>query len=301
MRSKSSPPNGFKRYLLSVVLLGCLSAHAAPEEVPEATVVEAVSPPSDEVPATPAPESPPKPTDEAAAIYMMKCMGCHTIGGGMLSGPDLKIVSGYPRQTVWDGVKRMEKNVGPLDDAEVDTLTDFLLSPDAATRLEVHRDQARMLETASMAPPNAEIGRALFLGSKTFENGAASCAACHQAGGRGGNLAVSLEDAYTRLGEQPLLATTESPGFPVMRAMYTPRPVTRQEAMHIVKFLEEVSKEPASPTRIPMHLAGIGGSIVVMVLLGKSTSKRAAGTRARMVADAVRQSDRGRKTGRNDA
>jgi len=239
-----------------------------------------------------APEAPP-PVDSAAAAYAMKCMGCHTIGGGVLSGPDLKNAATYPRQTVLDGIKRMEKNVGPISDGDLAMLADFLLAPDAAARIDAHRQQVQMREAASMAPPNAELGRALFTGRTAFANGGAACAACHQAGGQGGNLAVSLEDAFSRLGAQPLQATTETPGFPVMRAIYTPRPVSKQEAVHIVKYLEEISKNPAAPASFPMHLAGIGGTAVVLVLLGKSTAKRVAGTRARMVADACRRIDQG--------
>ncbi|MBI2422723.1 MAG: hypothetical protein HYV27_07825 [Candidatus Hydrogenedentes bacterium] len=237
-----------------------------------------------------APETPP---DAAAAAYAMKCMGCHTIGGGVLTGPDLKNSAAYPRQTVVDAVNRMVKNVGPLSSGEVETFADFLLSPDAAARLEEHRKLVRMRETAALDPPNAELGRMLFLGSTHLANGGAACAACHQAGGRGGNLAASLEDAFSRLGDQPLLATTETPGFPVMRAMYTPRPVTKQEAIHIVKYLEEVSKNPAPPASVPLHLAGLSGAVAALLLLGKYSAKRVAGTRARMVAEAYRRRDLG--------
>lgn len=267
-----------------------LASLASAQEVPPATPPAPVTAP--DVAAQPAPEAAP-PVDSAAAAYAMKCMGCHTIGGGVLSGPDLKSTATYPRQTVLDGIKRMENNVGPISEEELTMLADFLLGPDAAARLEAHRAQVQMREAASMAPPNAELGRALFFGRTAFANGGAACSACHQAGGRGGNLAVSLEDAFTRLGAQPLQATTETPGFPVMRAIYTPLPVTKQEAMHVVKYLEEVSSNPAPPARMPMHLAGIGGTALVLVLLGKSTARRVAGTRARMVAEAGRQRDLG--------
>lgn len=255
--------------------------------------------PAPEVAAEPAPVAAP-PVDAAAAAYAMKCMGCHTIGGGVLSGPDLKNSAGYPRQTVIDAIKRMEKNVGPLSDADVTLFTDFLLAVDAAERLAAHREQVQMREAASMAPPDARIGEALFFGRTAFANGGAACSACHQAGGQGGNLAVSLEDAFTRLGAQPLQATTEAPGFPVMRAIYTPIPVTKQEAMHVVKYLEEVSARPAPPARVSLHLAGVGGTVLMLVLLGRSTRRRVAGTRARLVADACRRNDRAGNRGRKN-
>lgn len=285
---KAKFPRGCGRVFTACFLgTGLFASWVSAQAVPEA-LAESPPAPTAAVPAEAAPQ-----TDSAAAAYAMKCMGCHTIGGGVLTGPDLKNAATYPRQTVLDGIKRMEKNVGPISEGDLAMLADFLLAPDASARIDAHRQQVQMREAASMAPPNAELGRALFTGRTAFANGGAACAACHQADGRGGNLAVSLEDSFTRLGAQPLQATTEAPGFPVMRAIYTPRPVSKQEALHIVKYLEEISKNPVAPVNLPMHLAGIGGTALVLVLLGKSTAKRVAGTRARMVADACRRSDLG--------
>ncbi|MFM1919316.1 MAG: hypothetical protein RLZZ303_950 [Candidatus Hydrogenedentota bacterium] len=233
-----------------------------------------------------------EPEDTVAVTYMLKCMGCHTIGGGALSGPDLKASAGYPRQTVVDAIVRMEKNVGPMAPEEMQSLTEFLLDPSAADRLKAQQQKAAMKEAASLEPASADKGRALFFGRTAFQAGGIGCAACHQAGGRGGNLAASLEDSFTRLGEQSLMATTQNPGFPVMRAIYANQPVTKQEAVHIAKYLEEVSKTPADPANVPLHLAGLTGTVIVMVLLGRATHKRAAGTRARMVADAQSRANR---------
>jgi len=227
--------------------------------------------------------------DDAAAVYMMKCMGCHTIGGGALSGPDLKVTATFPRQTVVDAIWRMQTQVGPLSEEEVTKLTDLLLDPNAADRLAAQRERVQLREAATLEPPNAAIGEALYFGRTAFVNKGLSCAACHQAGGRGGNLASSLEDAYTRLGPESLLSTTENPGFPVMRAIYETHPITRQEALHVVAYLEEVAENPAAPFTPPLHLAGIVGALGLMAVLGRKRFPRAAGTRARMVMEANRR------------
>lgn len=276
------------------LLAAWASAQESPTPAPVPAEVPAEVAAAPVVPTEAAPQ-----VDQGAAAYALKCMGCHTIGGGALTGPDLKNSATYPRQTVIDAIKRMEKNVGPLSEPDVTLYADFLLAADAAERLAAHREQIQMREAASMAPPDARQGEALFFGRTAFANGGVSCAACHQAGGRGGNLAVSLEDAFTRLGAQPLQATAEAPGFPVMRAIYTPLPVTKQEALHLVKYLEEVSADPAPPSKVSLHVAGIGGTVLVLVLLGKSTRRRVAGTRARLVADACRRNDRAGNRGRN--
>jgi len=223
---------------------------------------------------------------------MMKCMGCHTLGGGALTGPDLKNSQSYPRQTVLDATKRMEKNVGPMSDEEVAALTDFLLSPEAGERIETQRALAAHREAATLEPGNAAKGKSLFAGRTAFLNGGVACAACHQAGGRGGNLAASLEDSYTRLGELPLMATVESPGFPVMRAIYTAHPVEKQEAVHLVKYLEMLSENPLPPSTLPLHAIGSVGAIAVLLLIGKTTKRRVAGTRRRLVSSANRRKSR---------
>ncbi len=278
----------------AVLLAGTAAAEDAPPPdaaSPDTLAVEAILAVDDSVPPQEVPPTPPE-TDTMAGVYLMRCAGCHTIGGGALSGPDLRNAAGYPRQTVLDAVKRMEKNVGPLQSAEVESLVEFILDPEAAARVKKQQEQAALREAATLEPGSVEKGRALFLGRASFQNGGVSCAACHQAGGRGGNLAASLEDAFTRLGEQSLLATAQNPGFPVMRAIYEAQPVTKQEAIHLAKFLEEAALTPAPPAQVPLHLAGLAGTVAIMVLLGRSRSKRAAGTRARMVAEAQRRSNR---------
>jgi len=239
--------------------------------------------------------SAPDAADAGAKLYMLKCMGCHTIGGGQLSGPDLKPMSGWPRENLEAGVRRMEKSVGPLSSEAVTELTDLLLSTDAAERIKTVQQAMALQQAATLEPPSAEKGEALFLGRTSFAGGGISCAACHQAGGKGGSMASSLEDAYTRLGEVPLLATCEAPGYPVMRAIYAPHPVTKQEAIHIVSYLQSVSEEAAPPLNPPMSIVGLIGGIGLTLAMGmRSGHKSIAGTRARMVAQAHQRRDMGR-------
>jgi len=232
-------------------------------------------------------------SDAEAIAFMQKCMGCHTIGGGALSGPDLKASAAWPLNNLRDAVVRMEKNVGPLTAEEVESFTQFLLAPDANARLAAEQERAALKQMAQMEPGNPEIGRDLFLGRRHFTNGGLACSACHEAAGKGGNLALALNDAFTRLGEAPLLSACEKPGFPVMKTIYAKTPLTKQEAMHVVKYLETISSGTQSAGFVPTHLVGIVGALALMALLGKGSSKRAAGTRARLVAEAHRKNNLG--------
>jgi len=226
------------------------------------------------------------PGDPVAQSYMMKCLACHSIGGGALSGPDLKPVSGWPRPQLREAIVRMEKNVGPMTEEEIDGYTDFLLDPQAAARLERERERRALVEAATLEPASAELGERLFHGTVPFANGGISCAACHQAGGRGGNVASSLEDAFTRLGKEPLMSACLNPGFPVMRAMYTPKPIQRQEAVHMVKYLETVAEDPQDEQFVPLYAMGFAGACLVMAGIGRGHENRLLGTRARLVARA---------------
>ncbi|MBX3179217.1 MAG: c-type cytochrome [Candidatus Hydrogenedentes bacterium] len=296
------PPLRFRGRRLAALLIAAALALPCGVAGAQETAAEAPAPetPAETAEAALAPDAPAAaPEDVAAQAYATKCMGCHTIGGGALSGPDLKPSAAWPRKNLWDAIKRMEKNVGPMADEEIDLHTDFLLAVDAAERIAEAQKQAALRHAATMEPASADTGRALFLGRTPFANGGLACGACHQAGGRGGSLASSLEDAFTRLGEAPLMAACESPGYPVMRAMYldSAQPVTRQEALHVVKYLEQVSGQPQSAISIPLHLLGVLGAGGTVVLLATRYKKTPGGTRARLVARACRKQDTGQDQG----
>lgn len=190
--------------------------------------------------AEPAPEA-----DPAADFYVSRCAGCHTVGGGELTAPDLLPATGWPEADLTLAVERMEKNVGPLTEQQVGEMVDFLKSPEVQPRIAAARERQVQEMAATLEPPSPATGRALFHGEQPFARGGMPCAACHRAGDRGGTLAADLTDAWVRLGESALLSASESPGFPLMRAAYGDHPVSRQEAVHLVAYLEQVAPEQA--------------------------------------------------------
>jgi hypothetical protein len=294
---------------LMAAMFSLASVASNPELVPTETGIEAVETPgsvepsvSEEAPATESSLAPVEPEPELADLgvqaYMMKCVGCHTIGGGALSGPDLKPMVTWPRTNLSDAIKRMEKNVGPLPAEEVALYTDFLLDEEAAQRLLDAQQLVALQQAASLDPANAEVGEQLFFGSRAFAQGGLACAACHQAGGRGGSMAASLEDAFTRIGEVPLIATCENPGYPVMRTIYTEHPLSKQESVHVVKYLEAVAATPRARGFMPLHAVATGGAIAVLLAIGGMHRNRQRGTRARLVAEAHRKTTVGSSFGR---
>ncbi|HUP43059.1 MAG TPA: hypothetical protein VM599_07605, partial [Thermoanaerobaculia bacterium] len=155
--------------------------------------------------------------DLAADFYLSRCAGCHTIGEGELSGPDLLPSTGWPAPDLAKAVERMEKNVGPMTGDEVAFLVELLQDSEVKPRLSAARERQVMEMAATLEPASPAAGEALFHGGRALANGGVACSACHRAGGpgrvRGGTLAADLTDAATRLGEQALISAAENPGF----------------------------------------------------------------------------------------
>jgi cytochrome c2 len=237
--------------------------------------------------------------DLAADFYLSRCAGCHTIGEGELSGPDLLPATGWPAPDLAKAVERMEKNVGPMTGDEVASLVELLQDSEVKPRLSAARERQVMEMAATLEPASPAAGEELFHGGRAFANGGVACSACHRAGGpgrvRGGTLAADLTDAATRLGEPALISAAESPGFPLMRASYASHPVTRQEAIHLAAYLEEVDEETgdgrAAIAAAPNTAAWIGWGgtgaaalfLAAMVLLYRGRNR---GVRARLVRQA---------------
>lgn len=238
-----------------------------------------------------APEAAAAPEDRAAQLFMMKCAGCHTIGGGPLSGPDLKPVQTWPRQNVEPAIKRMEKNVGPISADEMTLLIDLMQVPDAAGRVAEERKRIALIEMAKLEPANGDIGEALFFGRKPLVNRGLSCAACHAVRGRGGNLASDLTGSFVKLGEAPLSSAIEGVTFPLMKAAYADNAITKQEAIHLVKYLERAGAETGPPARVPpLHAIGSVGALLAFAGIAQHFRRRNRGVRAMLVRNAMRRS-----------
>lgn len=265
---------------------------AQPVPSPDTTTATppAVTPASPAVPMV-EPAQEPEKTDPAAQMFMLKCAGCHTIGGGQLSGPDLRPVQTWPRQNVDPAIQRMEKNVGPLKPEDIALLADFLQAPDAAGRLADERKRIALTELAKLEPANAKAGEAIFFGHTPLTNRGLSCAACHAVSGRGGNLASDLTGSFAKMGEVPLGSAIEGVTFPLMKAAYADNTITKQEAIHLVKYLESAGKQAGGPARVPpLHAIGSVGAVIALVGLTQHFRKRNRGVRAALVRNAMRRS-----------
>ncbi|NUM53834.1 MAG: hypothetical protein HUU46_09350 [Candidatus Hydrogenedentes bacterium] len=284
-------------WILCILVAAAQEPTSAPlPPTPDQTAVpsQAIAPePAAAAPPPEPPSAPPEPekSDPAAQMYMLKCAGCHTIGGGQLSGPDLRPVQTWPRQNVDPAIQRMEKNVGPLKPEDVALLTELLQAPDAAGRLADERKRISLKELAKLAPANAEAGEAIFFGRMPLSNRGLSCASCHAVGGRGGNLASDLTGSFAKMGEVPLGSAIEGVTFPLMKAAYADKAITKQETIHLVKYLETAGKQVGEPARVPpLHAIGTVGAVVSVIGLTQHFRKRNRGVRKTLVRNAMRRS-----------
>ncbi|OGI06511.1 MAG: hypothetical protein A3I68_01930 [Candidatus Melainabacteria bacterium RIFCSPLOWO2_02_FULL_35_15] len=201
--------------------------------------------------------------DKAAKLFILKCSGCHTVGGGALVGPDLKRASTFQPNDLLRAILRMQEQVGPLGKEETDELAKFLKDGTASERIEQENQRIAKLQEASLELPDARTGRELFLGIKLFKNNGLSCISCHNVAGvgkwGGGKLGPSLENIYRKFGEHNLASAIENCNWKIMREAYKNHPITKQEAIHLTDFFKSIRNEPAREAwMFYLGLSGLG-------------------------------------------
>lgn len=226
-----------------------------------------------------------------ATLYLENCSGCHTIGEGDLAGPDLLPSTKWPRADLRAAVQRMEANIGPMTPEQIDAITDLLKAPDL---------KALLYAATTGEPPrpkgSARTGERLYYGRDPLANGGSPCFACHSVNGRGGSLAVDLTAVHARMGESALLSATEQPGFPMMRAIYAKRAVTKEEASHLAAYLESTAAgvapdaKPPAESATTVHAAAGGIAVAAFGAVAFLLRARRAGVRERLVRKSGRTS-----------
>ena len=239
--------------------------------------------------------------DRGQESFQTLCSVCHTIGGGQLVGPDLQGVS-ERRSEDWiiAFVQRSQQLVQAGDPVAVALFDEYnqIMMPDQPLSDEEIRYILQYIRaapsTAPAEPPDVEqateeqilLGQALFQGTTRFANGGPTCNSCHDVTNDavigGGILARELTDVFSRLGGPGVRAILGTPPFPVMQRAYVDKPLTNEEVMALVGFLQRADEEQAlhqpRDYGLQLFLAGVVGTALLLGLYSLMWSGRKRGS-----------------------
>jgi mono/diheme cytochrome c family protein len=259
--------------------------------------------------ATPLAQAAGPPTSGAARFFGQNCAGCHTIGGGALTGPDLKDVT---KRRDRDWLVRLlldpKSIIHSGDPYALELLSKArgVVMPNIfGMTAERASDMVTFLETQSQLPKSwyselpisdrkltesdVEQGRELFSGLRPFMNGGPACIACHAAdhskGHDGGRLGPDLTKVYERVGGRTALAARLwTPVTPTMLPLYQQHPLQENEVLSLVAFLQESAAQGVEHDSAPplgLLLPGLGGAVAGLAFLGLLGSRLALNGKAR--------------------
>lgn len=231
---------------------------------------------------------------DAATDFRQNCMSCHTVGGGRLTGPDLKNVDQRkdrdwltrfvmdPRALIDAGdpyaleiMKDARNAVMPTLPGMTRTRAQALLELIAEeSKLEKSQFVGVQVSDRPFTPADRERGRMLFLGRTPLTGGGPSCISCHTAQGAGalggGTLAPDLTAVFERYeGRKTLSTWLTAPATPTMQSVYVRAPLESEEILALVAYFESTlqrSPDDVATSRLNFVLLGLGGALVILGL-----------------------------------
>jgi mono/diheme cytochrome c family protein len=228
-----------------------------------------------------------------ATVFNLQCAGCHSVGRGVVVGPDLAGVTARRERRWLHSFIRSSQTLVQAGDAVAVSLFrqykkrmpdhDFTEEQIDALLAYIRRwkpgeGEVRHARTARRA--EVARGRDLFTGARVFARGGAACAGCHAAGDagrwRGGSLASDLTRVYLKYQDDGLTRALTEPRFPMMEA-YHDRPLTADEAFALKAFLYHAARSPAvgdEPFAAGFLSLGFGGSSLGLWLTHRARRRR---------------------------
>lgn len=223
-------------------------------------------------------------------------MSCHTIGGGRLTGPDLKDVE-RRRDRAWlvrflQNPKRLIDAGDPyavqlfqeargvvmptlpgMNPARAEALLDMIARESA---LERSQFAGLVIPDTPFSAEDVAQGRALFSGQAGLQQGGPACMGCHTTAGvpglGGGRLGPDLTLAYERLGGRKGLATwLSAPATNTMQALFVQRALAPQEALALTAYLEDVARKGGkarAEAALEFFLLGLGVGVLGLWVFG---------------------------------
>ncbi|MCC6125294.1 MAG: c-type cytochrome [Pirellulales bacterium] len=247
-------------------------------------------------------------SQEIAEYFRTRCTSCHTIGGGRLTGPDLKNVMQRaaangkdrewlirfmqdPQAAIQSGdayaLKLQRETPGnavmPTQPDMTRQLAGSLLDLiEAETKLERSQFAGSPISLAPFTPEDVQLGRELFRGSQSLAGGAPPCISCHAVQGLaalgGGRLGPDLTLVNERLGGPKGVSTwLLAPPMPTMQSVFKTKPLKPEEIHALAAFLDHSALQGAPADMsgpLGFFLLGLGGAVAGLVLVDGFWSKR---------------------------
>jgi len=233
-------------------------------------------------------------SEETVKYFQQNCVSCHTIGGGRLTGPDLKgVLERRDRAWLVSFVQDPKAKVDAGDPYAQQIFQEARavymptlpgLTADMADKLiglieyestlEKSRFVGLQISDRPFTPADLERGGALFQGGLPFASGAPACYSCHSIAGLGGlgggRLGPDLTGAYARLeGRKALGAWLSSPPSLTMQPVFQRHPLDGEEILALVAYLKaaaETGKTEAPSTSFAFVVAGIAATAALLVV-----------------------------------
>ena len=252
------------------------------------------------------------PSEESINYFRTNCASCHTIGGGRLTGPDLKGLAERkdrewlvkflldPKATLDAGDPYGQKLLSdargvyrpPVAGMNKELANKLLNLIDAESALEKSKFSGFQISERPLTDLDIATGKALFNGQKALQEGGPACISCHTLSGLsglgGGLLGPDLSGAYSRLeGRKALGAWLSSPPSVVMQPLYTNSPLDSEEVLALVAYLKATAgtgELEAESTSLEFTLAGIALAAGLMVLFDILWRKRFRSVRRTLLA-----------------
>lgn len=243
--------------------------------------------------------------------FEKNCFSCHTIGGGRLTGPDLKDVEqrkdsawlekfilnpqavinsgdAYASKLLKDARGVVMPKVANLNASMTRALLKFIKEESGK---EKSRFAGSTLADRPLTEEDLQIGATLFMGTTRLKNRGPSCISCHEIAGEGflggGLLGPDLTEAYGRLGGKTAIAAwLSNPSSETMSPIYKKHPIDEDEVLPLVAFLKNKAegKEIVSDAHdFNFMIFGFIGLAICLVLFDLAWGNRLRAVRKPMV------------------
>jgi len=253
---------------------------------------------------------------QPADFFRQNCISCHTIGGGRITGPDLKGVT-QRKDAAWlekfvqnpkaaiDGgdayaVQLQQEARGvimptiPGMNAEMaKAMIAFL---EAESKLAKSQFAGGAISDRPLTPVDLALGQELFYGTKKLANGGPACVNCHTMGTitglGGGRLGPDLTQVYARLGGRKAVgAWLVAPATPTMQSVFRGAALQPEEILPLLAMIEDAARQGPAANQgslVKFFMAGFVGLALALVLLGAAWRGRFTAVRRPLVHGGMR-------------